>query len=501
VLPWWRSRRLFEALLGLWIAGTAAMVLLQGVRIMRFRRLVFLGQAAPRWLVRQVRDRAALLRIRRPVTSVVPRIHSPFVWSFGRPRLLWPASLLDCLPQRSSRSIIVHELAHLRRRDHWVGWFLMLADCLWWWNPLFWYIRRQLRLNAELACDAWVISTLPEDRRAYAEALIEVTQLVSATAAPVPALGMSTSARQVFERRLTMIMRDQVPCKVPLVGLLVIGLLGLVALPGWSQGPAKKAEPKKPETKKTEEQRVYHLDVMDNPTAVLALDKDLLQNYTVIYNELLDEKAGQPTTEAERDKRLQAVEKQLQALLKEVQALRAGKQAIELKGTVRSVQEVPLRLHVSRAEQPHIVARVVQPLNQELQRLRVEIAVPGDQVLNLSRASYKLPHAKAEVLGAFLRDHVKAKVIETKVEGDTLIVTTTPDVQKAIGGLVGLMQGHATAGLESNRPLNLKAEAQVELQNAVNLIHQAKEAEVQVELQNAVELHRAKEAEKPKPKK
>src|SRR5204863_248093 len=53
--------------------------------------------------------------------------------------------------------------------------------------------------------------------------------------APLPALGIRSTARQDFERRLTMIMRDRVPCRVPFVGLLAIGVLALVSLPGWSQ--------------------------------------------------------------------------------------------------------------------------------------------------------------------------------------------------------------------------------------------------------------------------
>ncbi len=90
----------------------------------------------------------------------------------------------------------------------------MIAGCLWWWSPLFWHVRRQLGQAAELACDARVIETLPAARRAYAEALLAVCELVSRRAAPVPALGMG-GVRQEIERRLTMILRESVPSRAP----------------------------------------------------------------------------------------------------------------------------------------------------------------------------------------------------------------------------------------------------------------------------------------------
>jgi hypothetical protein len=60
--------------------------------------------------------------------------------------------------------------------------------------------------------------------------------------------------------------------------------------------------------------------------------------------------------------------------------------------------------------------------------------------INLSRRTYQLPQAKAEALAAFFRDHVKAEVIETQVDGDRLTVTTTPEVQKGIGQLVSSLR-------------------------------------------------------------
>src|SRR5439155_22343931 len=129
----------------------------------------------------------------------------------------WPSALLEPSDAKHSsdadywQGVIAHELAHLARRDHWVAWIELAGSWLWWWNPVFWYVRSQLRESAELACDARVVAALPESRRAYAEALIEVSELVSKTVPLAPVLGASSGVGKSFRRNLTMILREQVP--------------------------------------------------------------------------------------------------------------------------------------------------------------------------------------------------------------------------------------------------------------------------------------------------
>jgi hypothetical protein len=142
------------------------------------------------------------------------------------------------LPWHSLEGLIVHELAHVKRRDHWVGWLELVAGCLWWWNPLFWIVRHELREHAELACDAWVVGTLPDGRRDYAAALLTVCECISRTAAPVPALGIRGGGRRALERRLTMILRDRNAFRMSRRGLFAALLLAGMTLPAWSQKPA-----------------------------------------------------------------------------------------------------------------------------------------------------------------------------------------------------------------------------------------------------------------------
>ena len=229
------SDSLEQSIIQAWLVGAVTMLIWQTTKIGRFRQMLGECEPAPSWLIAQAEELASLLGIETPEVVVVPRIASPMIWSLGRARLIWPAELLDRLSESCRQSVLLHELAHLRRRDHWVGWLQLLGGCLWWWNPLFWYVSRQVRENAELACDAWVVATLPESRRLYAEALIEVAQLMSQVEAPTPALSLGAGRRREFERRLVMIMCSGIPCKLSLGGLVVVGMLALVALPGWSQ--------------------------------------------------------------------------------------------------------------------------------------------------------------------------------------------------------------------------------------------------------------------------
>src|SRR5262249_30292676 len=67
-----------------------------------------------------------------------------------------------------------------------------------------------------------------------------------------------------------------------------------------------------------------------------------------------------------------------------------------------------------------------------------------DGAVTLSPATDKRPAAKAEVRAPLLKDHVKGSVVETKIEGETLVVTTPPEAQRTIAQFIGLLQGKTT---------------------------------------------------------
>src|SRR5262249_306126 len=64
-----------------------------------------------------------------------------------------------------------------------------------------------------------------------------------------------------------------------------------------------------------------------------------------------------------------------------------------------------------------------------------------EAAINLNRVTYRLPNGKARALDSILRVHVKGVTLETKVEGDSLTVTTTPEAQRRIGQFIALVRG------------------------------------------------------------
>jgi beta-lactamase regulating signal transducer with metallopeptidase domain len=419
-----------------WLMGSALVAgrhLFQGVRL---RRLLVEARPAPEWLVREVAELAAQLGVRAPGIRVLAGLGSPVVWAWGWPRLLWPEGLEERLLAEGRRAVLVHELAHLRRRDHWVGWLLLVGSWVWWWHPLLGLIRRQLSREAERACDAWVVAMLPGARRAFAEALLEVCERKSVPVLAVPTLGAVTS-RSDLERRLVMVMREQVPCRVSKRLVVGAGLLALLILPAWSVGqnapPARTAPA-------ANTKPVDVVDLQNLATLQLGPFADNKPADTAPGKPGTAKSGGKPVNTAEQDKKLAEVEAKLQALLKEVQALRkAGKGPAP--ATTTATPYPPVRGYTPAFRNDvagyYSFGGMGHGSRPQYSTAPVEIT--------LTRVTYKLPAAKAEAISKFLREHVKGSVLETKVEGDSLTVTTTPAMQRSIAQIVALVQAKPPA--------------------------------------------------------
>jgi beta-lactamase regulating signal transducer with metallopeptidase domain len=232
--PWW------PALAGgVWLAGSLGWFVLAGWRAWRFGRELRCARPAPAALGARVEQLARSLGLARaPAVWLLPGRLAPMVWGLIRPRLLLPAGLPGEISAEGLDTLLVHELAHLRRRDQWVRVLELLALGLYWWHPVVWYARRELQEAEEQCCDAWVVGTLPGTGRTYAAALMDTLDFLSSARVVTPPLASGLGQVADLKRRLTMIMRGTTPRALTWPGCLAVlglGVLLLPLLPAWGQ--------------------------------------------------------------------------------------------------------------------------------------------------------------------------------------------------------------------------------------------------------------------------
>lgn len=247
--------------------------------------------------LRLIADDAPLAR--RVQVLVSERIDMPLTFGLLRPVILLPASV--CEPGRceNRQYCLAHEWSHVVRRDVLPWRLVMLAQFLYFYQPLFWWLRRQMRLCQDFLADDFAArqSAAPED---YAEFLVEQTKkrIPRYSAA---ALGFADKKSNLF-RRVTMLLEGKSldrRCRTVwtvAVGLVAIGIVsGLASIrldaqaappAGETQEPAKpKADPKpdKPAAAaEAKEQSVTYKGVVVDritekpiPNATVIIDRNL----------------------------------------------------------------------------------------------------------------------------------------------------------------------------------------------------------------------------------
>lgn len=112
----------------------------------------------------------------RPVSLLVSRqLEVPTAIGFRKPAVILPAWLLESTPPEELKYILLHELAHLWRRDDWTNLAQKVLKALLFFLPSVWWIERRLSLDREMACDEAVLAHSGTPR-GYAECLARVAE-------------------------------------------------------------------------------------------------------------------------------------------------------------------------------------------------------------------------------------------------------------------------------------------------------------------------------------
>lgn len=125
----------------------------------------------------------------------------PMTWGTLAPKLLLPAEACAWSPDQR-RLVLLHELAHVARRDSLSRSAASLACALYWFHPGAWLAARQMRLEQEYAADDRVLNA-GAAARSYASSLLDLARRVGTSSRPDHAAAMAGTCQ--LERRLVSI--------------------------------------------------------------------------------------------------------------------------------------------------------------------------------------------------------------------------------------------------------------------------------------------------------
>ena len=170
-------------LLSVWLTGVALFgirLILASVRLVRLvRRCPVLNDPAIESLAADCAVKAGLPYA--PVLLRADHLSGPAVTGLFSPRLLLPRDLLATFSAAELRLMLLHEFAHLRRRDLHLSWLLGVLQAVHWFNPPLRWVFNHLRADCELACDEFVLrlaaSNSPDEQgRTYGHALLRLAE-------------------------------------------------------------------------------------------------------------------------------------------------------------------------------------------------------------------------------------------------------------------------------------------------------------------------------------
>jgi hypothetical protein len=334
------------------------------------------------------------------------------------------------------------------------------------------------------------MALIPEGRRDYARALVDLAEFDSRGRRAALALGVAEGSKNLFERRLVMIMGTRVRHRMGIFGILGTGLLALAALPGCTAGQASEESVVATEeasaikdtgagddpllrvidSREVSADPLFaaaqgQLDAADRslPSAVEEpLNDDVLDpafdpppglpgnllspdrspSSEPIYP--VDASDAPTNGKPSNEDRLKRLEDRFDALLNE---LRNSKNPANRKSAppVNDAQTVPSNAVQKAAKGlPSMTVKPVSPAGGNPINILKKPHRDGDaETIALTRATYKLPAAKAKAFAEFLTTHLTDEV-EVRFKDPTLQVTASAEDQAVIAQFIRLLQARGS---------------------------------------------------------
>ena len=177
---WWTSAMVMLAAWMIWasvctVRFGAAMLALRRARV---RACAFPSQlelTLPHWSRVRAKGRRATLILSDSVTTAA-------VLPGGAPMIAVAPSLVTTLGSAELDRVLIHEWAHVQRRDDLVSLLEIVIHIIAGWHPAVWWIDRRRHREREIACDEMTVE-ITGSPKSYAECLLKLASVKGAARA------------------------------------------------------------------------------------------------------------------------------------------------------------------------------------------------------------------------------------------------------------------------------------------------------------------------------
>jgi GWxTD domain-containing protein len=226
LLPW---------IVPVWLAGVLLLHFRTLAGWMAARRLRRSGVClAPSAWQERLTGLARAVRLAMPVALLEScRVDVPLVVGYLRPAILVPLGMLSAMPTDHVEAILLHELAHIRRRDYLVNLLQAVAENLLFYHPAVWWISSVIRTERENCCDDLVVA-VRGNAHDYAIALTALEES-RWTGEPV----LAATGGNLMKRIHRLLNRPERPhaALTPAFSAGLVIVLAAVAMAAWQPSP------------------------------------------------------------------------------------------------------------------------------------------------------------------------------------------------------------------------------------------------------------------------
>lgn len=227
------NMKLISTLSLVWLSGAAILILVVTysniVFLKRSRHFLHLDDPETLSILNSCQSKLGI-DIHVPL-YLAPCIKSPCIAGVIRPRIFIPENTYELVNHQQLRHILMHELAHYKRRDVLFNHVITAVNIFNWFNPVIWYAFIQMNRDREIACDTYVLEALEQDESIpYAMTLIRMTRFLSQSQPKINFVSFYKTERQIQRRIDTIKLFRKGTYKISAVALVCCIIFGAMTL-------------------------------------------------------------------------------------------------------------------------------------------------------------------------------------------------------------------------------------------------------------------------------